>query len=94
MTTLQSIAIRFDRKARVARTIAFAAFDESYPNLGRAGTLFLKRQGSDIVVGIAYSTGMPQRPAPYKVYLVNPALGTAMEIDLSKQPQYLIKGRK
>lgn len=90
----QALTIWFDKEARFARRIAFAAFDERHPRLKREGTLSLRRQDNKIVVAIAYSTGLPQRPSPYKVYVVSPTSKTATEIDLQKHPQYALRCRK
>lgn len=88
------ITIWFDKDARRARKLAFAFFERRYPALEIRGTVSLKRQAGDIMLAIAYSTGTPQRPDPYKVFLVDPVRETVAEVDLSKQPEYLIRWRK
>jgi hypothetical protein len=94
MKFLKSISLWFAADARSAREYACAFFDKHYPNLKRIGCSSLKRDGIDVVVAVFYSEGMPSRPGPYKVFLVNPTLKKAIEIDLSAQPQYAIRGRK
>jgi hypothetical protein len=94
MQMFQAISLWFCKHARSAKACACAAFDERYPSLRRKGCSCVRRDGSNLVVAVFYSTGMPSRPEPYKVFLVDPVLKTVNEIDLSTQPQYAIRGRK
>ena len=95
MNMFYSMLLWFSADARLAEQVASSVFDKSYPLLKRIDTASMQRDGDNMVVAVSYSTGgMRARPDPYKIFLVNPDQGTAKEVDLDAQPQFVIRGRK
>jgi hypothetical protein len=94
MSFIDMLSLWFDPKARSSKQLACSLFDREHTNLKRIGCQSLRREGDSIVVAIFYTTGLPSRPEPYKIYVANAHRGTAVEVDVLSNPDYEIRGRK
>jgi len=71
-----------------------ALFDKTHASFERRGSRVLRNEGSKVDVAVFYSTGMPSRPDPYKVFVVHFPSKSIEEMDLNLQPQYAIRNYK